>query len=236
MVLWFSGGKDSMACLLLMREQLHRITVLWANTGKNYPELLQTVQRARELCPLWEEVKADRDAQWQENGLPSDLLPIDWTREGEQFSSIKPVRVQSYLKCCFANITAPLWKRTRELGARTVIKGQRLDESHRSTARSGDVVEGVQFIHPIEDWTSDQVLTYLRAELGELPEHYALEHSSMDCYDCTAFAAHSKDRAAFMRERHPALYADYTAKLGMLHAAIAEPLRHYEALWQTSRP
>lgn len=232
-VLWFSGGKDSMATLLLMKEQLHRITVLFANTGKNYPELLQTVEKTKSLCPLWEEVKADRDAQWKANGLPSDLVPIDWTHDGQRLSHVKQVKVQSYLQCCYQNITAPLWQRTKELGATVVIKGQRLDEAHKSTARDGDEVEGIRFIHPIEHWTRDNVLSYLRAELGELPEHYGLDHSSMDCYDCTAFAAHSHDRVAFMRDRHPDLYADYSEKLKSLHSAIAEPLKHYEALWQT---
>ena len=52
----------------------------------------------------------------------------------------------------------------------------------------------------------------------------------MDCYDCTAYAAHSHDRVAYMRERHPALYADYSDKLTRLCAAINTPLEHYRRL------
>src|SRR5687767_12018420 len=69
--LWFSGGKDSMACLYLLRDRLSEIAVLWANTGKNYPELLQTVAHAKAMCPHFIEVKTDRDAQWREHGIAS---------------------------------------------------------------------------------------------------------------------------------------------------------------------
>ena len=232
-ILWFSGGKDSMACLYLLRHSLSEITVLFLNTGKYYPEHVATVEKARAMCPNWIEVTADRDAQWNANGLPADLVPIDWTRYGQQFSSRKQTTVQSYLQCCFENITAPLLAKSKELGATVIIKGQRTEDSHRSTAKNGDVVEGITYSHPIEDWTTAEVLAYLREQMGELPEHYALEHSSMDCYDCTAYAAHSHDRVAYMRERHPAMYADYAGKLSRLCAAINTPLEHYRLLAET---
>ena len=228
-VLWFSGGKDSMACLYLMRDKLHEITVLWANTGKNYPELLQTVEKAKAMCPHWIEVRADRDAQWNANGLPSDIVPIDWTVMGQAISSKKQVTIQSYLQCCFENITGPLLRKTKALGATTVIKGQRLDESHRSTAKSGDVADGITFIHPIENWTREGVMTYLSGQM-DVPEHFKLDHSSMDCYDCTAFAAHSVDRAEFMRAEHPSLYEQYIQNIGLVMDAIAKPFSHYEQI------
>lgn len=219
-----------MACLLFLRDRLAEITVLFANTGKNYPEALALVEKAKGICPNWIEVNADRDAQWSAHGLPSDLVPIDWTTLGQALSEEKPLKVQSYLGCCYENITGPLWAKTRELGAVCVIKGQRLDEAHKSTAKNGDVLDGVTFWHPIEHWTREQVLAYVRAEMGWLPEHYALDHSSMDCYDCTAFAAHSHDRAEYMRERHPALYADYAGKIDSLCAAMEVPMKHYQRL------
>jgi len=64
----------------------------------------------------------------------------------------------------------------------------------------------------------------LTEQMGELPEHFQLEHSSMDCYDCTAYRKHSKDRVKWTQERHPALYADYEAKSNLLNGAILEAL------------
>ena len=85
-VLWFSGGKDSMACIYLLKEHLDNINVVWVNTSKNYPELLDTVARAKKLCPNFIEVKTDRDAQWEGNGLPSDIVPIEYTKMGQSMT------------------------------------------------------------------------------------------------------------------------------------------------------
>lgn len=225
--LWFSGGKDSLACLLLYRAQLHEIDVLWANTGRNLPEVEEFINKVRVLCPRWHEVKVDRTAQWAQYGLPSDLVPVDHTFFGESMSSIKPVRVQSYLQCCFKNIAEPLFMKTKELGATLVIRGQRIEEAHRAPT---GVVDGVTFIHPIADWSAAKVIEYLRAVFGPLPDHYALEHSSVDCFDCTAYAAHIGDRAEYMRKRHPAKHKEYMLRMVELGNAISGPLREYVKL------
>ena len=226
--LWFSGGKDSLACLLLHRDRLDEIVVLWANTGKNYPEVLEFVERIRAMCPHWVEVKTDRDGQWASNGYPADVVPIDYTVTGQLFTGEKPVKIQSYLQCCYENIGGALWAKTLELGFSEVIRGQRADESHRSTAKDGDQQNGVTFRHPIEDWTKPQVMRFIEKEFGELPEHFSLDHSSMDCYDCTAFTEHTLDRAAYTKAKHPKLYAEYRIGLSAVLTAIKQATRHYE--------
>ena len=220
--LLFSGGKDSMACLYLNRHRLDSLYVLFANTGKFYPELFATVAKSRAMCRNWIEVKTDRDGQWAANGLPADVVPIDWTVYGQATSSRKAVTVQSYLQCCHENISTPLWNAIKALGCKTVIRGNRADESHRSAAKDGDTHDGVKFLHPIEGWSKAEVLAYLTEQMGELPEHFALEHSSMDCYDCTAYRKHSADRVQWTKDRHPHLYADYARKTAMLDQALAE--------------
>lgn len=222
--LLFSGGKDSMACLYLNRHRLDDLYVIFANTGKFYPEHLETVDHAKAMCKHWIEIRTDRDGQWEANGLPADVVPIDWTVYGQITSSRKPVTVQSYLQCCNENISIPLWNAIKKLGCKTVIRGQRSAELHRSSAKDGDTYDGVMFSHPIEQWTVDQVLSYLREQMGDLPEHFQLEHSSMDCYDCTAYRKHSKDRVHWTRERHPALYAEYSAKTALLDSAMKEAM------------
>ena len=225
--LLFSGGKDSMACLYLYRDKLSEIDVIWTNTGKNYPEVLATIEAARKMCPNWHEVRSDRDAQWAAMGMPSDLVPVDWTDVGQYVSHAKAIKVQSYLNCCFANIIAPTWAKVRELGCTEVIRGQRKSEAHKAPA--GDV-DGIKIIQPIEDWSDDEVFDYLRSKMGELPEHYALEHSSMDCFDCTGYAAHSADRIAYTKKRHPVLYAAYVGNYTALRGAISEVLTQYERI------
>ncbi len=222
--LLFSGGKDSMACLYLNRHRLNDIYVIFANTGKFYPEHLATVAAVKAMCPHWIEIKTDRDGQWAANGLPADVVPIDWTVWGQHISSKKAVTLQSYLQCCGENISAPLWYAVKKLGCTTVIRGQRTDEAHRSSAKDGDICEGIRFSHPIENWSAADVMAYLHEQMDAVPEHFKLEHSSMDCYDCTAYRKHSADRVEWTRLRHPEKYADYAAKATLLDAALAEAL------------
>lgn len=220
----FSGGKDSWACLWLNLHRLDEITVFWVDTGKNYPELIETVNRARQMCKNFVVVPANRDAQNAEKGVPSEIVPIKWTREGQLFSGKKPVMVQSYLQCCYENISVPLFAAVKAAGVTHLIRGQRDDEGHTSPSKSGDSHDGVTFLHPIADWSREQVLAYVGSKM-EMPEHFALAHSSMDCYDCTAFRADSRDRVEFTRKRYPERYAEYLNRMAKVNFALAAAAR-----------
>lgn len=222
----FSGGKDSWACLWLNRERLDEITVLWVDTGKNFPELLETIELAKSLCPNFVRVASDRVRQNREQGLPADVVPVKWTRVGQVFSGPKPVTIQPYLSCCYDNISLPLHRAALEHGITHLIRGQRNDEGHKSPSRDGAVVDGgITYIHPIEEWSSEEVLSFVAKHMP-LPEHFKLKHSSMDCYDCTAYRSETADRVAFMRQRHPSLYAEYQARDAQVQAALREALSH----------
>lgn len=223
----FSGGKDSWACLWLHEAELADIHVLWVNTGKNYPELLCTIERAAAMCPNFHEVKSDRARQNYEWGLPADVVPVKWTRYGQTFTGPTDVTLQPYIGCCHQNIAVPLHRAALELGCTHLIRGQRNDEGHVSPARDGATVEGLVYLQPIENWSAENVLAYLRTKM-DLPEHFALKHSSMDCYDCTAYRSESKDRIEFMRERHPALFALYDARREAVDRAVQSALREGE--------
>lgn len=232
--LWFSGGKDSLACLLLHRHELQDIHVLWANTGKYLPEHVSFVEKFKPMCPNWHEVRTDRDAQNARFGLPADVVPVNHTLYGEQFTSAKAVRVQPYLQCCHDNISGPLWDKTKELGCTTVIRGQRRDESHRSPFEHGSSFDGVRFVHPVEGWSTARVKAYVAGEV-DLPEHFALEHTSIDCFDCTAFLEHCADRAAYMKARHPKHFAIFHARLTQLEQVIAQATRPVYEILEASR-
>lgn len=221
----FSGGKDSMACLYLNEARLDEIVVIWVNTGKNYPELEDTVERARSMCHQFIEVNIDRDAQNEMAGIPADIVPFSWTQFGESVTSRKPFLIQPYLRCCLENISVPLHRAAKEHGITHLIRGQRNDERHKGVARNGDVVEGIKLIHPIEEWSKDEVIDYLKSKMGELPEHFYLNHSSMDCYDCTAYHAESADRIEFMRLRHPELFERYIERRAKLEQVVRESFK-----------
>ena len=223
----FSGGKDSMACWYLTREE--NPIVLWVNTGKNYPEALEIIDEIRSQTSNFIEITSDQEGQTALNGLPSDLVPADAVH-GANFTGTQPVRVQPYWSCCYANLAEPLMAKARELGITHLVRGQRDDEAHKSTVRDGAVVDGITMLHPIESWSAARVLDFVRERRGSLPDHYKIEHSSLDCYDCTAFLAHSMDRIDWMREKHPSLFAKYAAKMRQLKSACAEPTRLMEMI------
>lgn len=216
----FSGGKDSWACLWLNKDRLEDIVVVWVDTGKNYPEILETIAKAKAMCPNFVTVVADQEAQNKENGIPSDVVPIKWTKLGQIVSGEKPMMVQSYLQCCFENITAPLINFCRNNGITGLIAGQRNEEGQKGIARNGVEIDGIVRWHPIEEWSEQQVLDFVGLHM-EIPSHFKFKHSSMDCYDCTAFVAESHDRVHFSEKMHPALYQEYAKR----KAAIGEILR-----------
>jgi len=217
----FSGGKDSWACLWLNKGRLDDIDVIWVNTGKNYPELLESIEKAKAMCPRFHEVRTDRDGQNRAWGIPSDVVPINWTVLGQQLTAPKPVTIQSYLGCCYENISGPLHQKAKGLGLTEIIRGQRTEEGHKGTARDGTVFEGVTCRHPIEKWTQEEVLRFVSKNM-ELPRHFRFEHSSMDCYDCTAYRKESGDRVAYMKAAHPAFYKEYSARTNALETALQE--------------
>lgn len=219
----FSGGKDSWACLWLNKDRLADILVIWIDTGKNYPELLETIEKAKAMCPNFVTVKVDRTGQNAYHGIPSDVVPINWTRAGQEVTGTKPVMVQSYLQCCYENIGANLQRYCLEHGITELIRGQRLDEGHKSPAWDGMVVDGITYRQPIENWSANKVLEFVGQHMP-LPAHFGFNHSSMDCYDCTAYAKESKDRVQYMHDRHPELYQEYAARKAALTDALQQSL------------
>jgi phosphoadenosine phosphosulfate reductase len=208
----FSGGKDSWACLYAYKEQLHEITVLWVNTGKNFPELLESVNLAKKMCPNFIEINIDRDAQNKIQGLPSDIIPFSHTAFGETVTGKVEQRIQPYLQCCYENISKPLNDKVKELGITHLISGKRNDEGHLSTHSNGDVVDGVIHIHPNENMTKQDILNYLESVM-DVPAHFYFEHSSLDCYDCSAYLKDTKDISEWSKINHPILYEKKMRKI-----------------------
>ena len=219
----FSGGKDSLACLLLHKHNLDEITVFFVNTGKEYPETRKIVEFAKSISPNFIEIQSNQQAQNDLNGIPSDVVPVDWTVYGQSQTCQKSIKIQSYFQCCFENIAAPLLNAVKEHGITHLIRGQRLDENHKSTARNNDVIEGVTFLHPIEEWTCFEVLSYISKHM-ELPAHFHLKHTSLDCFDCTAYQKDTKDVSLWRANNHPELHKQFLARKEKLDSAIREAL------------
>ena len=219
----FSGGKDSLACLLLNKERLSEIVVFWVNTGKIYPETLEVVNYAKSISPNFIEVISDREGQNAHWGLPADVVPVDWSYYGQETTCKKPVMVQSYMQCCYENIAKQMNDAAKAYGVTHLIRGQRNDESHKATSKNGDFIDGLFYLHPIEDWTTFEVLSYISKHI-ELPPHFNLGHTSLDCFDCTAYQKDTKDVSLYREKNHPELHKQFLARKEQLDSAIREAL------------
>lgn len=209
-----------MACLFLMRDTLD--FAIYVDPGYAYPETLAMVDFARTLVPV-RVVKTDRAGQNEREGIPADVVPIDWTRFGQSISSVKPVKIQGYIGCCAENISGPLMQYAIDNGVTELVYGERFDEGHKSTAKDGDIVCGIKRLHPIESWTADEVMAYLATKM-DVPEHFSIKHSSLDCYDCTAFRKDSADRIEWTRNKYPVFYAEYAARAAALNSALTQAM------------
>lgn len=217
----FSGGKDSLACLFLNKHRARDITAIWVNTGKNYPETIEMVKIARDMCGAFIEVISNQSAQNEREGLPSDIVPINLTKFASIFNGREGQKVQSYLGCCFENIGAQIQQAAMDHGITHLIRGQRIDEKYKSPARDGDNVNGIVYVQPIENWTTEQVYEFLGKHM-EIPEHLYIGHSSLDCYDCTAYVKDSEDRIEYTKKHHPMFFQAYQKRMDTLKAAIKE--------------
>ena len=205
-----------MACLHLMRDKLD--CAIYVDTGFAYPETLALIDYAETILPV-HRVFIDRKAQNAAMGIPADVVPINWTVLGQQLTGQKAVTVQSYLGCCFENVTQPLIQKAKEIGVTQLVSGQRSDESHKSTFRNGMVIDGIERLNPIESWSTGEVIEYLKTKMT-VPNHFVIKHSSLDCYDCTAYAGDSNDRVEWTKQQHPAFHAKYMIRRNGLDNAL----------------
>ena len=204
--LMFSGGKDSIACLHLIEKYLDKTTVMWVNTGANFPEIESMMDEVRESVPHFVEVKTNQPESVKSKGYPVDVVPVNYTQLGQSVTGIKDFKVRSYFECCAENFWMPCDAEVRKLGITGVIRGQRQSEAHRAPIRSGHVENGIEYCFPIEAWSDSEVIDYLHSKDVVIDERLQMAHSSLDCWNCTAYMAESAERFKYIKKHHPVKY------------------------------
>lgn len=225
-VLQFSGGKDSLACLYLLRPYWDRLVVMWVNTGDAFPETIEQMASIKALVPRFLEVRSAQPKQIADNGLPADVLSVWDTPMGRQMRPGRSQKLQTALACCNDNLWQPAAKATHDLNATLVIRGQRQAEAFRTTVRSGTIEAGVEYLFPIERWTNKEVRDYLDRCGVALPEHYAYVDSSLDCKHCTAYLSENYGKFIYMQERHPALHSFVRDRVHYILKSVAAEATH----------
>jgi len=194
-VLQFSGGVDSLACLLLLQRVpgLHVITIL---TDGAYPSTEAYLRDLHEVFPQVRFIARRTDRELPKYGQPVDIVPLRWTALGQHVRGANDVRYQDTFSCCRRGIWEPMNALSRELGATVVYRGQRDDDRLRDPMADGTVIDGITYRFPIADWTRARVWQYVRDHASSLiPPGYADgEKTSRDCWDCTAYLEDNRAR------------------------------------------
>lgn len=210
---YFSGGKDSTAILHLMRHAglLDRVTVFHLRTSDAFPEMVAHVEMVRAWCPNFVLVETDPIGWARANGDPTDLVPHSAHVIGQ--SMAEGARLSSRYDCCWHNLMRPMDEAVRCAGMTLAIRGTRRDDMSKLPMASGDVVNGLELLLPLQDWTEADVWDYTRA--NDVPVCGLYEAfpggSSPECMTCTAWW--NVDAGPFLKARHPEQFAKYQARM-----------------------
>ncbi len=224
----FSGGKDSLACVHLMREHWDEITLYHVDTGDLLPEIREIVDEVAAMVPRFVHIHTD-SAHWMDQmGLPSDLVPTSSTRAGLQIG-LSSQRIVDRFDCCASNIMAPMHFRMLADGITLVIRGAKRVDFAKMPAESGPT-DGYELFLPLQEWTNDDVFAYLREVGAPICRVYENHFNAPECATCPAWW--SEKRARYLRKYHPDLNVAYRTKL---ERVSRETTPHWLALQEELR-
>lgn len=224
----FSGGRDSIACLNLLKNDLDKVLVIWVNMGANFPEIVELMDGIRQLVPNFLEIQTNQPDDIKANGYPVDMLPISYTAFGQSCTSKKDIKLQSFADCCNKNFWSPSHAKVKELGITGIIRGQRASDGIRGPIKSGYVEDGIEYFFPIEDWSEQQMLSYLKEQNVIIDERLSMPHSSLDCWNCTAYLNDSKERMKYVKKHHPEKFGEVVKILKRIDVAVKEEANHLQ--------
>jgi 3'-phosphoadenosine 5'-phosphosulfate sulfotransferase (PAPS reductase)/FAD synthetase len=223
--LHFSGGKDSLALVYLLRPVWDRLTLYHVDAGDLLPEVREIVDMVAGMVPDFRRIETNA-AQWAEaHGMPSDLVPTTCTPLGLAIGASSRPLVDRF-SCCVSNIMAPMHARMMRDGVTLVIRGTKKADLARLPAVSGDTSLGYELWLPIQDWSHDQVFEYLREVGAPICRVYEHKVQAPECATCPAWW--NEGRAGYLKKYHANLFDVYEAKLRLVEKEVAP-------VWQTLR-
>jgi phosphoadenosine phosphosulfate reductase len=212
----FSGGKDSLAALFLLKDHWPQMTVYWTNTGDPVPEVLEVVERVRALVPHFVEIAGRVNEQIAAHGLPSDLVPTTSAPTG-LLAYGGGVALQDRFNCCYHSLMRPMQERMAADGITLIVRGQKSADVMKSPLRSGALLDGIELLFPLEHWSDTDVFDYLNGN-AFIPDYYVYLNASPDCLTCSAYWGES--RAIWLKAKHPEAYQVYQGKLDVIRDAV----------------
>ena len=204
--LMFSAGKDSAACLKMLRPHLEHVMVIWVNPGHPYPETVQYMSAVQRSVPHFQMAMGHQQQFIRDHGHPADAVPFEATPLGRKATGQDAPALVPLEECCRANLWNPARRAVLDCRVTGCIRGDKACDHLHGDIHNGEVRDGVEFMFPLFDWTDQQVIDYLG---DELPPSYARGlKTSLDCINCTAYLAENPGRFADLSQRHPEVWAE----------------------------
>jgi phosphoadenosine phosphosulfate reductase len=216
--LQFSGGKDSLACLYLLKDQLEKVVVYYLDTGDGCPETHAVIDKVKGWIPRFITIKSDVK-KWRElHGYPSDLVPARSHEIGLHFG-MSAMKVSNRFDCCYYNVMLPLHNRMIEDKVDLVIRGTKLSDTGRLPADGK--TEFYTIFLPIKEWSHNDVFKYLKETNAPYNPIYDTfkSISAPECLGCTAWWDDGK--AGYLKKYHPKQYYIYRNILFNIYKEIA---------------
>lgn len=223
--LQLSGGRDSMACLYLLRPHWEKITVYWCNTGAPYPETVEWMAQVREMVPKFVEIDGRNEDVLAQFGMPSDIVPSSHTPIGLLATRRPGLVLQDRYSCCARTMMLPMHERMLADGVTLIIRGQRADDVVKADTRSGEIHDGIELLYPIEQWSADDVMAFLRKVDAPVPRFYEMLESAPDCMTCSAWWEHGATK--YLKRYHHPAYLEVQRRLDIINEAVGESIANF---------
>ena len=227
MIIYFSGGKDSLAVLHQYKDDPKLSKVFFCDTGHSYPHMLDFVINTCEKFKVPLQIispKIDIDLYQEQFGLPSDIIPITRSPEFIGINKKKQQKIQSLFSCCSSLFWNPLKDAVLAGTDRIVFRGIKEADEHGTVG--GDFIDdmGIRWVNPIWTCSDDEVFAYLKENQIELASHYKETRSGFHCLYCTAHTHSSNDneRLTWTKKHYPKLWPRIKERFERVNLAIKE--------------
>ena len=219
-VLLFSGGKESVMLAHMLEVHRDKIELVWVNTGAMLPHMEEFIRSYGERWSLVE-LHSDQPARLRTVGLPSRIVPIYNTPLGTTMEREPKGRamITDWVSCCAALRGHPVFEYMRANDRTLLYHGQRRgDNTFGNTS-----FPGAEVIAPLWDYSTEQVMRYVRHHGLPLPKQYPAVLDSLECWNCTAELG--ADRVAWLKENYPERIPELRAMVGTVSEAVSAAIR-----------